>query len=133
MRIIVDRFKDGTVQVSFDTAIGEDPPSFDGIFASLLTALDGVIEHYIKSVKPKDESKFRENLYDHIDDMFGNLLSKVFPEIKPNEFDLTPAAIVYAQDMLISQAEKEGKTYKQVLKEYEDKAKRYINERSKIN
>ena len=68
-------------------------------------------------------------MYDIVDDGFANLLKKVFPEIDVGEFDLTAAAVVYAQDQIIQKAEKEGKTYKEMLDEYEKVADKYIQEK----
>ena len=68
-------------------------------------------------------------MYDVLDDGFSNFLSKVFPEIDVNEFNLSAAAIVYAQDQIIQKAEAEGKTYKEMLAEYEAVADKYIKEK----
>lgn len=133
MKIIIDKYANETIEVSTDIGIGENPPRYDEILQTLLTALDAYTTRYLESVTPKDKWKFRESLYDQIDYIFDEFLQKVFPEIKPNEFDLTPAAIVYAQDQIINEAAEKGISYKEAMKHYEKKAQQYIKERSRLN
>ena len=46
---------------------------------------------------------------------------------------MTPAAIVYAQDMMIKEAAEVGISYQEALERYEQKAKDYIIQREKLN
>lgn len=104
-------------------------PTFDEVFMRLMVALEGFTNQMLESVDVPDPKTFREHLYDMMDDSFGKFLRKCFPEINPAEFDLTAAAVVYAQDQIIQKAEKEGKTYDEMLDEYNEMANRYINEK----
>ncbi len=133
MRIIIDKAADDTVEVSFHPVPGEDYPGYDECLHMFLAAMDGITRKFLSTVESKDKWKFREGVYDQLDYLFDAFLTEVFPEIKPNEFDLTPAAIVYAQDKIIEEAEKKGITYKEAMKHYENIAQEYIKARKKIN
>lgn len=104
-------------------------PTFDEIFIRLLAGVESITSHAINSVEVPDPKTFREHMYDMIDDSFGKLLKRVFPEIDLGKFDLTAAAVVYAQDQIIQKAESEGKTYEEMLDEYNELANKYINEK----
>lgn len=133
MQIIINRFKDESVSIDFKPAPGEEYPSFDDTIHMIFTALDGILHRFLDDKAFRKNWEFREHVYDQIDYLCDALLTNVFPEIEPNEFDLTPAAIVYAQDMLIKEAADEGITYKEALAKYEKKAKEYIIHREKMN
>lgn len=107
----------------------KEAPTFDEIFVRLMTAIEGFTNQMLESVDVPDPKTFREHMYDMMDDSFGKLLRKCFPEIDLGEFDLTAAAVVYAQDQIIQKAEKEGKTYDEMLDEYNELANKYINEK----
>ena len=64
-----------------------------------------------------------------MDSCFAIALKNIFPGIDPAEFDLSDAAIVYAQDQIINKALDEGKTWEEVKNEYENLAVEYINAR----
>jgi len=132
MRIMVDKLSDDTIEMSVHPAPGEEHPGYDECLYMIITALDGLTRKFLETVKAKDKWKFREGLYDQLDYLFDEFLSEVFPEIKPNEFDLTPAAIVYAQDQIIEEAAKKGITYKEAMEVYEKKAQEYIKARKKL-
>ena len=130
MRVIITDLQPGEVDIRFEKTLAEEPGiSFQDVYARLMVALEGTINSFIEKVPAKDKAKFREYLYDLLDDGFGNLLTKVFPEINVNEFNLSAAAVVYAQDQIIQKAEKEGKTYHEMLDEYEKIADKYIAEK----
>lgn len=74
----------------------------------------------------------REDLCFSLEDVFEHLLyDDIFPEFRPREddFDLCDAAIIKAQDDIISDAEKRGITFQEALAEYNEKAKEYVNVR----
>lgn len=99
---------------------------FSETFSLLMQALEAVSREVVKDITDTED---RETIFDAIDAAFGQFLRSVFPDIDPHEFDLTDAAIVKAQDEIINDAHKRGITFEQALKEYEDKAKEYIDAR----
>lgn len=99
---------------------------YSEIFAMLMQSLEAVTRETVKDITDAED---REIIFDTIDAAFGRFLRNVFPDIDPHEFDLTDAAIVKAQDEIINDAHKRGITFEQALKEYEDKAKEYIDAR----
>ena len=122
MRIIIADHEDNSIQVEFVPQIGEKSITFPEVHARMLGALESIISTAARDASEEE----RSHLFDILDTSFTNLLYKVFPEIDPQEFDLSAAAVVYAQDQIIQQAEKEGKTYQEMLKEYEAIAEKYI-------
>lgn len=130
MRIIISDTVDGEVYIEFEKNLAkEEEVSFREVYSRLMCALDGVITTILEEAPVTDRQAYRDHMYDIIDDGFGNLLKKVFPEIDVGKFDLTAAAVVYAQDQIIQKAEAEGKSYEQMLDEYEKIADKYIAEK----
>lgn len=130
MRIIISDTDDGEVYIDFEKSLSADEEiTFSSVYARLMVALENAIEIILEEAPVTNRKAYREHMYDIVDDGFGNLLKKVFPEIDVNQFDLTAAAIVYAQDQIIQKAEKEGKTYEEMLDEYEAIADRYVSEK----
>lgn len=130
MRIIITDTREGEVLIEFEKTFDEEPKaSFGEVYSRLMCALEGAINTLLTETPVKDRKAFREHMYDIIDDGFGRLLEKTFPEIDVNEFNLSAAAIVYAQDQIIQKAEKEGKSYKEMLEEYEHLAGKYVAEK----
>ena len=129
MRIIIDDVDSGEVSITFEKSFAEEPgSSFQKVYARLMVALEGTIKEFIRKTPVKDKDAFMDHLYDIVDEGFGNLLTKVFPDVDTS-FNLTAAAIVYAQDQIIQKAEAEGKTYEEMLDEYEHIADKYIAEK----
>ena len=130
MRIIISDISSGEVDIRFEKTFSEEPgANFQEVYSRLMAALEGAIRELIKTTPASDRKAFESHLYDVLDAGFGNLLTKVFPEIDINQFNLSAAAIVYAQDQIINKAEAEGKTYQEMLDEYEAIADKYIQEK----
>ena len=126
MKIIISDVNEATVNVDFEYEPEEKGEiTFPEIFSRMVSAMEGVLS----TTSEKMPEDLKQQFFDNLDMIFTNLLYKVFPDIDPTEFDLSDAAIVYAQDQIIQKAEKEGKTYNEMLKEYEDLAEKYIEER----
>ena len=111
--------------------------TFDLVFSTLLSALASYSKLHLDAVKceltPDDMEAYENDLYDRMDSCFTHALKNIFPNIDPAEFDLSDAAIVYAQDMMIKEAAEEGISYQEALERYEQKAKDYIIQREKLN
>ena len=60
-------------------------------------------------------------------------MERVFPDVQPREFELSDAGLLYAQDMIISKAEKEGMTFEQALEKFESEAKAYVKQKGNIS
>lgn len=126
MRIIISDMDKGAVDIHFDCP---SEVTFQMVYERLMAALEGSVESFMREVKPENEEAFRSHMYDVLDASFGRFLSKVFPEIQVCEFNLSAAARVYAEDQIIQKAEAEGKTYQEMLDEYEAIADAYIAEK----
>lgn len=130
MRIIISDVENGEVTIDFQKSFhDEEAATFPAVYSRLMAAMDGTINSFLKTVPASDKDAFRAHLYDILEIGFGNFLKKIFPEINDDEFDLTDAAIVYAQDQIIRKAEAEGKSYREMLKEYEALADSYVEEK----
>lgn len=107
--------------------------TFDLVFSTLLSALASYSKLHLDAVKseltPDDMEAYENDLYDRMDSCFTHALKNIFPGIDPAEFDLSDAAIVYAQDQIINKALEEGKTWEEVKEQYENLAVEYINAR----
>lgn len=107
--------------------------TFDLIFSTLLSAIASYSKLHLEAVKSEvgleDLEAYENDLYDRMDSCFAIALKNIFPGIDPAEFDLSDAAIVYAQDQIINKALDEGKTWEEVKNEYENLAVEYINAR----
>jgi len=113
---IVEMIPDGDVKLSFDNSI-----------AFCMGLMENACHQYLEAHKSE-----AEDLYDSLDSLFYMFMERVFPDIQPRDFDLTDAAVLYAQDMIIAEAEKNGLTYQEALKNYEDKAKEYVRKNSGV-
>ena len=71
----------------------------------------------------------KEYIYEHYNAVFDLFLRNVFPEPPEGFFDISDAALMYAQDSLIEDIEKKGMTFEEALEGYEKRAKEYLNKR----
>ena len=130
MRIIISDIDSGEIEIRCEQTFNDEtPPGFQDVYSRLMAALDATTSRLLNEVTAKDPKAFRSHMYDVLDEGFSNFLKKVFPEINVGEFDLSAAAIVYAQDQIIQKAEAEGKTYHEMLDEYEAIADKYVQEK----
>ena len=95
--------------------------SVDTLVSILLCTLESVVSQTIK--KGGDP----ERLYDLMDTLFYHFMERVFPDIQPRDFDFSDAALLYAQDLIIDKAEKEGKTFEEIMESFEAEARAYVN------
>lgn len=101
--------------------------SFDGIIAFCMSVMESSVKDYLKH---HPDSII--DLYDALDVLFYKFMQRAFPEgTQPRDFDLSDAGLLYAQDMIIDDAAKRGITYDEALKEYEEKAKKYVREKGR--
>lgn len=122
------------VSVLAEKTVPDEKVTYDMIVAALVGALDAYTKEFLSDLPFKkeegfDEAVFREATYDKLDMVFNRFLRIVFPEIEPEKFDLSAAAIVKASDEIIDEAIKRGVSWEQVKEEYEKKAEEYIDAR----
>lgn len=103
-------------------SIEEGEATLDTIVAILLSGLDAVLSSSLDGA----DSDTRLDMYESTCALFDKLLERVFPDIEADTMDFSDAAVLYAQDLIIERAEKEGKSYDEVMKAFEKEAKEYI-------
>lgn len=102
---------------------------FNDLVAVLFSIIQESTERFMAQFDQLEDPKAaKERLYDLFDGLFYRFMEDTFPDVQPRDFDLSDAAVLYAQDQIIKRAEKKGCTYEEALKWYEDKAKQHILE-----
>lgn len=102
--------------------------SLDGMIAFCLASMEGACNE-ILSKNPEQAV----DLYESMDSLFYTFMKRTFPDIQPREFELSDAAVLYAQDMIIEKAEKDGIPFHKALKKYEEEAKAYVKQKGKAS
>ena len=122
MKFIIEATDEGQV-TAFNVEDGKC--SLDELIAILFEVMDAATRKVLENA-PKEVSDFT---YEHFNGIFDLFLRKVFPDPPEGYFELSDAALVYAQDRIIDDAEKKGLTFEEALKKFEDEAKAYLNKR----
>ena len=121
MKIHIKTTANDQVEVRYD-----EVPDLDKALAMLLTAVDASVKQVLPQLDEEDKSA----CYDYVIGLLDRMLANLFPDYTAeSEFDMTDAAIVYAQDQIINEAFEKGITLEEALKLYEDKAQEYIAKR----
>ena len=120
---------DGDHKVTIEETEGN--ATYDDIVSVSMSLLDSATSQFIKSGKMDREQK--EHLYDVLDTLFFRFMERVFPDVQPREFELSDAGLLYAQDMIINLAEKEGLTFEKALKKFEKEARAYVKQKGKVS
>ena len=121
MKLVIEQ--DDQMRTKMELVEGMGSTTADDLIALFLALLEHTVKHLL------DKGADAEEMYDTMDFMFWKFMEKCFPDIQPREFDLSDAALLFAQDQIIDKAAKEGKTFEAAMKEYEDEAKAYIKAR----
>ena len=98
--------------------------SLDEMIAIFFSILDNLTRQCLEKA-PEDAKNY---FYEHFNGVFDLFLRKVFPEPPKGYFELSDAALLYAQDKIIDEAEKKGMTFQEALDKYENRAKEYIRQ-----
>lgn len=122
MQIIITK-TDDEMEVNFESKTEDPTPEL--IFGMLMSALDGAVGNFVEKAELNEEG--RAALCDDLNDMMGLLIQKYAPE-DIEQFTLSDAAIIYAQDMIIKDAEAEGITFNEALDKFKKKAEEYVRE-----
>lgn len=133
MELIISKDANDSVEIRFEDNGKASKADFETSLSMCMTALRAITLNFVEKLDPKDKQLFCEHLYDSMDAMFGQFLMDTFPTVELPDFGLTEAAIIYAQDQIISQAEKEGISYEEMLDKYNDLANAYILKRREAN
>lgn len=126
MQIIITTDKEAVTSVEFKDV--DEAVTYDTLVAILLSLLENFTVQFVNETKIEKEGE--EYLYDMLDTLFFKFMERTFPDIQPRDFDLSDAGLLYAQDKIIAEAEKKGISFDEALKKYEDKAKKYVKEKS---
>lgn len=130
MQIILTLDTNNEVTAEMRKTTPDETVGFDQILSTMITSLDIYTNRLIDVSKDDSEAEaFRYSLYERVYSVFEAFLNRVFPKESANEFELSDAALVYAEDQIIQQAAEEGITYEEALIKYENKAKEYIDAR----
>lgn len=124
MKIIIHAGEDGVNKVTFEDVKTEDKVTYDDLLAVFLSVLESATQQLLKETDADKED--REHLYDVLDSLFFAFMLRTFPDIQPRDFDFSDAAMLYAQDQIIEEAEKEGLTFEEAMEKYEARAKAYV-------
>lgn len=119
MQIIINKDEQGVIEVTFKENV-----SYDDLINTMLIVMENSTLQVLEAAEDKEDV---EHLYDVLDTLFYNFMLRTFPDIQPRDFDLSDAAILYAQDKIIEEAEKEGISFDEAMKKYEERAKFYVS------
>lgn len=127
-KLILNVNDEGVItEANFD---GDTKLSLDGAIAFSMAFMETVIRDFGSK---KENIPYLTDLYDSLDAIFYTFMERTFPGIQPRDFELSDAAVLYAQDMIIELAEKEGIPFEKALKKYENEAKAYVQQKGKIS
>lgn len=127
MRIIITTNSKNEMVEKMDFEDVEGKVTYDDLVSIFLLLLESITTQFISETKVGQEGK--EYLYDMLDALFYTFMQRTFPTVQPREFDLTDAALIYAQDQIIEQADKEGISFQQAVKKFETKARKYVKQK----
>lgn len=119
MKIFIEATDEGKI-TSLEITDGKCP--LDTFIAVLFSAMDGATREVLKDAS----QEVHDFTYEHFNAVFDLFLRNVFPEPPEGYFELSDAALLYAQDKLIAEMEKKGVTFKEALDSYEKKAQDYL-------
>lgn len=127
MKIIIHINEDNTNRVTFEDVADGESVTYDDLLAIFLSVLENATTQFIKAAKLTKEQ--REHLYDVLDSLLFTFMERTFPDIQPRDFDFSDAAILYAQDKIIDEAEKKGISFNEAMEKYEKRAKEYVRQK----
>lgn len=122
MKIIIKATDEGKV-TSFDIKDGKC--QLDALMAIFFEILDSATKKILADA-PDEVVDFT---YDHFNALFELFLRNVFPEPPEGYFELSDAALLYAQDKIVEEADKKGITFEEALEKFESRAKEYVRQK----
>ena len=109
---------------------GDTQLSLDGTIAFCMAFMEAAVRDFGSK---KENIQHLTDLYDSIDALFCTFMERAFPGIQPRAFELSDAAVLYAQDMIIEKANNEGINFNKALKQFEEEAKAYVRQKGKAS
>ena len=122
MKIIIKATDEGKV-TSFDIKDGKC--QLDALMAIFFEIMDSAT----KKVLADAPDEVVDYTYDHFNALFELFLRNVFPEPPEGYFELSDAALLYAQDKIVEEADKRGITFEEALEKFESRAKEYVRQK----
>lgn len=125
MKIIIEADSEKITNIAF-----EEVEDGQNTYENLTAILFCVIENYTRQTLESYPDEL-DDIWDYIAGACDALCIKLFPAPEKG-FDLSDAAIIYAEDQIIKRAEKKGITFEEALAQFEKKAEKYVAERSEV-
>ncbi len=125
MKIIIDVDSERVKNIAIEE-VDEGQATYENLTAILFC----IIENYTKQVLEAAPDDL-DAIWDYIAGACDNLCIRCFPAPERG-FELSDAAILYAEDQIIKRAEKKGITFEEALAQYEKKAQKYVAEKSGV-
>ena len=125
MKIIIEADPERVTSIAIEDA-DEGQASYENLTAILFC----IIENFTAQVIKENQDEIND-IWDYVAGACDRLCIKLFPE-PDSKFELSDAAILYAEDQIIKRAEKKGITYEEALAEYEKKAQSYVAKKSGV-
>lgn len=125
MRIIIEADTDKVTSIAIEEA-EEGQATYENLTAILFC----IIENFTKQVLDEHPDDMND-LWDYVAGACDRLCIKLFPE-PDSKFELSDAAIIYAEDQIIKRAEKKGISFEEALAQYEKKAQDYVAKKSGV-
>lgn len=120
MKIIIN-IDEANMNITTEDAEGV---RLDDVIAAGMVMMEQAVQEVIQNYATDGDGE--EYLYDMMSALFDKFLVKVFPNVAPEPIGLSDAALLYAEDLLIENIDKKGKTYDEAMKEFEEKAQKYL-------
>lgn len=129
MKIIIESDKDKVINVAFENA-DDGQACYENVTAIIFC----VLESFTKQVKDAlgNNQEEVDALWDYVAGACDQLCLRCFPESPDDSFVLSDAALIYAEDQIIKRAEKKGISFEDALRQYEEKARKYVAEKSGV-
>lgn len=128
MKLVITTNNEAITDIKMeDVAKGE--VTYNNLLAINLSFMEALTKQFMEEVQKEEPECSFVGLYDDLNTLFDQFLRRTFPDVKPLAFDLSDAAILYAQDKIIETAEKKGITYEEAMHKFEMRAKEHIRQR----
>ncbi len=129
MKIIIESDKDKVTNVTFENA-DDGQACYENVTAIIFCVLENFTKQVINALGDNQEEI--DGLWDYVAGACDQLCIRCFPEPSESSFELSDAALIYAEDQIIKRAEKKGISFEEALQQYEEKARKYVAEKSGV-
>lgn len=128
MKLVITTNNEAITDIKMED-VAKGDVTYNNLLAINLSFMEALTKQFMEEVLKEEPECSFEGLYDDLNTLFDQFLRRTFPDVKPLAFDLSDAAILYAQDKIIETAEKKGITYEEAMRKFEMKAKEHIRQR----